>query len=264
MKSSFREGTSDSLIFEGVFKYDEYRLPEAFLRQDIIIDVGAHIGFFTYAVLQRGARKIYAFEPDNENYRIAAENLKEYIEQRSVFLTKGAIWRSDVDESELYYAGYIADTSLVNTGSGDVIWNREGIAVPAIPLDEVILGVTEEGQQRIRLLKLDCEGSEWPALLTSKTLHLIDEISGEFHELGGKYDEFIPPFSIGGVDHYTIHLLRDFLQEKGFKVTYYRTVKADGKPTHLGMFFATRASPNSVVQDTRTPLAQGKSSIITS
>ena len=29
---------------------------------------------------------------------------------------------------------------------------------------------------------MDCEGSEFPILLTSRMLHLIDNIRGEFHE----------------------------------------------------------------------------------
>jgi FkbM family methyltransferase len=256
MKFTFREGTTDCLIFEGIFKYDEYKLPDTFSQQDIIIDIGAHVGFFTSAVLQRAARNIYAFEPDTENYNIASKHLQDYIEQGLVFLTKSAVWRSDVHESTLYYGGYVSDTNVVNTGMGDVIWHNEGIAVPAISFDEIILNVTKEAQQRIRLLKVDCEGSEWPILLTSNTLYLIDEICGEFHEIGGEYDTFTPPFSIGNRDHYTIDYLRNFLEEKGFAVTYYRTVNADGTSTRLGMFFATRVALSPVTQYTVAHAAQ--------
>ena len=35
--------------------------------------------------------------------------------------------------------------------------------------------VTEGGAGRVRLLKLDCEGAEWPILLTSQRLRLVNE-----------------------------------------------------------------------------------------
>ena len=86
MSPHFREGTNDSLIFDEIFKRNAYRLPENLFADDIIIDIGAHLGFFTEAAVQRGARKIHAVEAERENYRLAKEYLKEYIDQGSVSL----------------------------------------------------------------------------------------------------------------------------------------------------------------------------------
>ena len=41
---SFRPGTLDRMIFDGVVALDEYRLPECFELDDVVVDVGAHIG----------------------------------------------------------------------------------------------------------------------------------------------------------------------------------------------------------------------------
>jgi FkbM family methyltransferase len=254
MRFCFREGTNDSLIFEGIFKYNEYKLSERFSENDIIIDIGAHIGFSIYAFIQRGARHIYAYEADFENYEMAIDHLKDYIDQRAVLLTWGAVWRSDVPEKVLYYSGNFVENELLNTGGGNVIWHTQGNTVPAIPFDAVVLHATKKAQRRIRLLKLDCEGSEWPILFTSSTLHLIDEICGEFHEIGGKYDASIPPFSIEGFDHFTIDYLVKFLGEKGFNVTYARRIDSNGTSSRFGMFFATRAMPPGFV--TKDPMVQ--------
>lgn len=218
MRMNFRAGTIDSIVFEAILKYNEYQLPLRFSGEDIIIDIGAHVGFFTYAVVQRGCGSVHAFEPDIENYNAAVEHLKLFLDQGQVFLTQGAVWRSDIHDQVLYHGGYFTADNIVNTGGGNVVWPRQGNPVPAIPFDTMISSVTEKGQKRIRLLKLDCEGSEWPILLTSKTLHLVDEICGEFHEIGGEYDLYTFPFLIEGVDHFTIHHLTQFLQEKGFDV----------------------------------------------
>jgi FkbM family methyltransferase len=254
MRFCFREGTNDSLIFEGIFKYNEYKLSERFLGNDVIIDIGAHIGFSIYAFIQRGARHIYAYEADFENYEMAIDHLRAYIDQKAVHLTWGAVWRSDVPEKVLHYSGNFVENELLNTGGGNVIWHTQGNTVPAIPFDEVVVHTTKKAQRRIRLLKLDCEGSEWPILFTSSTLHLIDEICGEFHEIGGIYDTSIPPFSIEGFDHFTVDHLVMFLGEKGFNVTYARRIGSDGTPSRFGMFFATRVMPPGFV--TKDPMVQ--------
>ena len=77
---------------------------------------------------------------------------------------------------------------IVNTGSGSVIWGG-GEPVAKVAFDEIVDRVTNHGERRVRLLKLDCEGAEWPILLTSQRLDLIDEICGEFHEIGGQFLE---------------------------------------------------------------------------
>jgi hypothetical protein len=99
--------------------------------------------------------------------------------------------------------------------------------------------VTDNGNKRVRMLKLDCEGSEFPILLTSQSLHLIDEIRGEYHEFGGEYDDrSIPEMArVSGYDRFTIAELTDALQRAGFSVESDRSGK-----TRRGHFFATRAS----------------------
>ncbi len=250
MNFSFRKDTNDSLIYESIFIYDEYKLPDRFLETDVIVDIGAHVGFFTYAAAQRGTRNVYAFEPDQENYEIALKHLKDYIAEQSVYLIRRAVWRSDLSQKELVYSGYYRDDNYVNTGSGNVLWRKKGVLVPAISFDEVVLGITKNGRKRIRLLKLDCEGSEWPILFTSKTLHLIDEICGEFHEIGGAYDIHTAPFSIKGFERFTIDQLIEFFEKKGFFITYSRRLNTDCTLRDGGIFIATNMVSKSEKKDT--------------
>jgi hypothetical protein len=57
---------------------------------------------------------------------------------------------------------------------------------------------------------MDVEGSEYPILYTSKQLHKIEEIVGEFHEVDGTY-----------INGYKLdrHGLKRFLEDNGFVVT---------------------------------------------
>ncbi len=239
MNISFREGSLDEFIFHEIFIQDVYRLPNSFTDHDIILDIGAHIGLFTLAVLQRGAKCVYAVEPDSANYKIAENHLKNYIKQGQVFLSRQAVWRSDTNEELLYCCEYPVFGTSINTGAVNVIWQKHGQAVPVLPFDTLVSQATENGKRRIRLLKLDCEGSEWPILFTSNSLHLVDEIKGEFHEVGGEYDSLSLPFTIGDMEHYTVHDLISFLEKKGFRVTYQRW-QIRGKPWPIGTFFAVR------------------------
>jgi FkbM family methyltransferase len=251
----FRNGTLDQAIFNGVVVFNEYRLPDRFALGDIVIDVGAHIGSFAQAVLSRGCRKLFCIEADRSNFEIAAEYLKPYLDDGTVQLVRGAAWRSDQNEDELYFDGYhpfpksfTGMEGILNTGNGSVIWGS-GEPVEKIAFDGIVDLVTNRGEHRVRLLKLDCEGAEWPILLTSQRLSLIDTICGEFHEIGGQFLEISedraaqePVFSFENVQKFTIDVLVEFLEDAGFNVTYHRHKRPTGTPEGLGLFFATRAT----------------------
>jgi len=119
--------------------------------------------------------------------------------------------------------------------------------VPKIAFDEIVDRVTNRGERQVRLLKLDCEGAEWPILLTSQRLGLIREICGEFHEIGGQFLEIgedraakDPVFSLQDSAKYTIGDLVAHLEASGFAVAYRRHRRPDGTLQGLGLFFATR------------------------
>ncbi|HEX8164939.1 MAG TPA: FkbM family methyltransferase [Beijerinckiaceae bacterium] len=250
---SFRSGTLDKAIFNGVVVFNEYRLPERFKPGDVVIDVGAHIGSFAEAVVSRGCRKVYCIEPDRANCEIAAANLRPYVESGRVELVRAAAWRSDRNADALRFDGYhpfpksfAGMEGIVNTGSGSVVWGS-GEPVAKIALDDIVDRATNRGERPVRLLKLDCEGAEWPILMTSRRLHLIDEICGEFHEIGGPFLEIgedrpakDPVFSPGSSAAFTVDALVGRLEGAGFAVAWHRHRRRDGAVEGLGLFFATR------------------------
>ncbi len=163
-----RPGTLDGWIFEEVHVRNVYRLPGRFGARDVVVDVGAHVGVFALAALERACGRVYCVEADEENYGIAARNLKTYIEDGRVSLARAAVWRSDENEDVLRFGGYTSAGRLVNTGGGNVIWSEDGPVVPKMPFDELVRRAASDGEGRVRLVKLDCEGAEWPILFTSE------------------------------------------------------------------------------------------------
>jgi FkbM family methyltransferase len=224
----FRPGTQDHLIWACVNEMNEYELPDAFAPTDLIVDVGAHIGGFSFACLRRGAGAVVAFEPDADNYGMASLNLSRFGARARVI--PAAAWRSDAPPRKLQLA---ASGDRGNTGGGGVV-AADG-ATEAVPFDAALADALARARvSRVRLLKLDCEGSEYPILLTSRLLHLVDEICGEYHES----NQPVPDWArVGDATRYDRHTLRAALEAHGFRVRLH----AHAADSTLGLFFATRA-----------------------
>lgn len=214
-----RSGTNDDWVWRSVVEGNEYFVPETLSAEDVIIDIGLHIGSFSYLVLTRGAGQVYGFEADDENYSLARANLQAFGER--VVAVHGAVCRSDVHPSHLFFSGYeVFRNGVINTGGGNVFSADTGKPVRAIPFDSIVDSVTQSGHRRIRLLKLDCEGSEYPILMTSGRLDLIDEIVGEYHEIGcGKDHRDVPSVAqVGQATGLGGDILADCLARNGFAV----------------------------------------------
>src|SRR5215218_725983 len=241
------------MIFNGVAAFNEYRLPDRFAGSDLFIYVGGDIGAFAYGVVPRGSEHICSLEPDATNCAIAAEHLRPYIEKGYVRLMQRAVWRSDPNDDELRFDGYHpfpksfkGMEGILNTGDGSVIWGV-GEPVAKVAFDDLVDMLTNRGERRVRLLKLDCEGAEWPIVLTSLRLELIDEIVGEFHEIGGPFLEIAEDrpskarvFDSDRVADFSADEFARCLREAGFRVTYRRHRRPDGAIEGFGLFFATR------------------------
>ncbi len=210
----FREGTFDDWVFRSVVEDNEYQLPERFEPDDVILDVGMHIGSFCHAAVLRGAEHVFGFEADESNYACAAANLRQH--GARVKVHHNAVWRSDRGPTTLHFR---RSNDARNTGGGNV-WSDGTLPVQAIPFDDIVQQATNNGRNRVRYLKIDCEGSEFPILFTSRMLHLIDEMTGEYHEFGGDFDEHSIPETaqVDGFRRYTIVELTEFLQHSGFDV----------------------------------------------
>ena len=230
---AFREGTNDEVMFRHLATHNEYELPDQFEKDATIVDIGLHIGGFAHLALSRGARRLYGFEAEAGNFSSARHNLAKFGDR--AILANKAVWRSDrpVDHLNLSYS---ADPP--NTGANSVIWDSaNGPAVEAVSLDDVLLQASDGGRRRVTLLKIDCEGSEFPILLTAQRLDMVDRIAGEFHEYGCPRN----PKPIGenakvlGVEAFTVETLVAALERAGFAVNWHRH-----DDSFLGLFFAER------------------------
>src|SRR5262249_30890243 len=117
----FRSGTWDRTIFMGIVERNEYRLPESFAPDDLVVDIGMHVGGFCFAALMRGCRNVYGFEAEGENFDLAVRNLQGFGERVHVY--HKAVWRSDRESDTLFHGGYPPDG---NTGGGCILYPSTG------------------------------------------------------------------------------------------------------------------------------------------
>jgi FkbM family methyltransferase len=167
---TFRRNTADRNIFQCVAIYNEYQLGGDFARHDIVVDIGAHIGSFSYLCHLRGAGEIHAFEPHPENYQLARSNLRN-------FQTVKVYNRAVLDRTGSARLGDFSATSLEQNTGGCSLSPEGPSLVQAIGIDEAMRALP-----RVRLVKMDCEGSEWPILMNSKEIWRAESLCGEYHE----------------------------------------------------------------------------------
>ncbi len=147
-----RPGTLDEFIYDQVVCHNEYRLAERFSADDIVIDIGVHIGACSYAALQRGGRRVYGIEPDEENIEIARRNLKWFVDQNYVTLIHGAVWRSDANDDVLFFEGYPKMGTVTNTGGGRVVLQKNERPIPSTH------SFCRNGASALKSVKIDGNG----------------------------------------------------------------------------------------------------------
>lgn len=218
-----RKGTVDIETYHEIVNKNYYRLPDRFNSEDVIIDIGAHIGCFSHAVLMRGAGECYAIEVGQENYPLLKANLKRYGDRCQCHLA--AIWGNH-RHAPLYFE---KSPDSENTGGGGVSAIANGNLTRVLPFDQLLSNVSNNGSRRIRLVKIHCEGSEWPILLQSEQFNLVDEMIVEYH-LGPLQLIFGVPDGIA-----RLLLLQERLEELGFAFEIYNKSKSGNFGTLLAV-----------------------------
>lgn len=189
---TFRPISQDSVVLAEVLFGNEYGLLDPLDRETVIIDVGAHIGCFAVAALMRGVGKIICYEPDAGNFNLLRKNVSPWdepfgrveIHNEAVFVRRCKIpFKRMTNNTAMGHAGQPKDP-LVQCESLDEILKR---------FDQVTL------------LKMDCEGCEWPMLMHSTELKRCSEIVCELHTTGH--------------DDPRTQLVVDHLTKQGFEAT---------------------------------------------
>lgn len=219
-----RPGTWDRELWDCVVRDNEYALPPAFRGDDVIVDVGACSGTFSYACLERGAGTVWSCEPEPDNYAVLCRNLGGRYPGRHHALPAAVVGEGVAAGEAVNLAG----AGGPNVGAFWLDPGGTGTPVPALRLKTLLSLATLGGRRRVRLLKLDCEGCEF-ACLPGADLSLVDEVVGEYHEGHAGLGQAVP---------HTRQALEQALLAAGFAA-----VQINPSGEYLGHFRALRPQP---------------------
>lgn len=141
------------LVEEQIVKRVYERPPVTIQQDDIVLDVGSHLGTFSRFALRQGARLVVAFEPDPTNIACFKKTFGKEIEEGRIILVEAAAWDS---AGSLYLRPSDDQQSW-----GPWVHQEPGadpsIKVPTTTIDETV--------QRLKLpqvnfIKMDIEGAE--------------------------------------------------------------------------------------------------------
>ena len=198
----------DQLNWESCDLHNVHQLPASLAGLNIGIDVGAHVGGFSWACLERGIGRMVAVEPSKENCDLLRTNLDLY--RNNLTVIEAGLWGNSEPAPQFWARD---DHGRAAHGVGSLRW-QEGIPITIQRLDPLLVSL-----ENVDLMKIDTEGAELDILGDSKELHRIQSIYGEFH-----------------LWRYTLSQLTDVLLAAGFAVRseFWRT------DLGLGGFWATR------------------------
>ena len=196
-------------LFQQIFQDRVYlQHGVSLLEDDIVFDVGANIGLFSLFVLQEAPEaRVYAFEPIPSNFGKLSRNLGPYASRAEVFRC-GLSDRRGMAQFTFYplwsaSSGVYADEVLDLDAARRFLLNRDQALEEFADdiLDRRFKGETVEAElrtlsdvireqeiERIDLLKLDAEKSEWDILqgIEEQDWPKIRQIVAEVHDLDGR------------------------------------------------------------------------------
>jgi len=166
---------------------------------DVVFDIGASSGPFTYSIKNKNPEKVYCFEPHPELF----SNLTKNVQSDNVVCTNKAIGPVD---------GNFETSGLFNKDLTETAAEINRQQVPSVKFSTFI---QENGIERIDFLKSDCEGGEYD-IFNDENLPWIKKnvkkIAGEWHLTTREQKEKFR--------HFRDTYLRDFPNHEVYSIDY--------------------------------------------
>lgn len=144
-----------------------------------VIDAGAYIGETAVYFANRGAVRVISLEPFQKNFELGLENVTRMNNfENTITLLQAAL---STEERTADFEFFPDSPNANRIASAENNPSSNLVKVKITTLDSVM---REFDLRRINVLKLNCEGEEYPIIdsLTERTASLIDSIYIEFHK----------------------------------------------------------------------------------
>ena len=192
---------TDRAVIREVFELGLYLTA---YRDAIVVDIGAHKGYFGAYALLKGARRVVSYEP-------ASQNFSRLEQSAASFRGSGRRW--DVHRAAVTADGRPVELRLspeswahrIVPAAGAVASRAE--AIDSVAFADVIASVREETPSGRLIVKVDAEGSECEIVLQTpeSVWSLVDELFVETHEFascsGSDLEDQLGAFGLVVVRH---------------------------------------------------------------
>ena len=172
-----RNDSSDFQVFSQIFIRDEYSCLGTKLKDGLIIDAGANVGYSSVYFLNKFPQNnVIAIEPDPDNFAMLQRNVAKYGDRIEVI--NAGVWSHPAElmlEEDQYRDGDAWSKQVRECKPGELP-EMKGIDIKSI--------LSASRFERISLLKMDIEGAE--AVVFAATdlqwLDNVDAIAIELHD----------------------------------------------------------------------------------
>jgi FkbM family methyltransferase len=195
-------------VFKEIFMEDFYTINELLKyvpSKPIIVDIGGNVGYFSFLIASKKKdATVFAFEPMIDNVKIFRSNINRNKNlEKTIRLEQKAVTGIEQLSVSLFFDDKDYNTVIASIYPEFSIANKKEIKINAISLSKII---EENNLNKIDLLKMDCEGSEYPILYDSpdSVWPFIQCMAIEVHELDGDKKNFT--------------YLSSFIKSKGFEI----------------------------------------------
>ena len=154
-KFVFRKNTSDENVIKEILQnkaYSKKKIDFKIEPDDIWLDGGSHIGVFGLYAAQNGAKKVYCYEPETENYKILQENIRHISEKYSTTLES---FQYAINQTGGTHSFTIAPNTWRHSLVSHYKTKHPTVAINCMAFDEIL-----NRHKDINCIKLDIEGSE--------------------------------------------------------------------------------------------------------
>ena len=184
--------TPEQCVHDEIFGMNVYGVVPTEIKDKVVIDIGAYTGEFVTYAKQLGAKQILAYEVNPSNYQKLYARTKD---MSGVATFNAAVYSPD--KSAVHF--------VHEEGLCKVVDESKSPEVPSVTLSKILESFPGDNDL---VLKMDCEGSEFPILLTAnpEDIRRFGVIYMEIHEKsisghdGGELVKYLADIGFNPID----------------------------------------------------------------